>query len=165
MDTLRAAGLGGAAALAFLLLGGCVQPMRVREAAYPDYDYDTVFRSAVQGFCAQNLIVYEADKDRGVIKVYGRKGNVMGSPKGEIQIGGATGGTPTASARPIFLQAYFLDLLQAKLPRKATPAPMPQGSDLELEKQKLELERQKLEIERQKLELERQKLAPAVQSP
>ncbi|HAF95058.1 MAG: hypothetical protein A2X34_09505 [Elusimicrobia bacterium GWC2_51_8] len=155
--------------IAFAFLGlsaaflcGCVTS---RTASYPNRKYDTVFKSAVSGLCSEKkLLVYEADKAKGIIRVQGR-GIFSMPPDTPVVIAGANGGTPTAS---VTIQGMnnpwpdrMLGLISDNLPAaKAEPAVSKTSGtepDMDLERQKLDLEKEKLQFEREKLEFEKQK--------
>jgi hypothetical protein len=151
-----------AACAAFL--GGC---MTTRQASFPQHDYDTVFKSAVKGLCSDTkLLVYEADKRRGYIKVQGRQ--LFASPPDTvIYVTGAAGGTPgvhlTGQAGSPWPDRA-MNLITGAMPagvsvKPGTPAAPAAKSkdDLDLERQKLELEKERLKLERERLEFEKQK--------
>jgi hypothetical protein len=146
--------LGSAAAF----LNGCI-PMRT--VSYPDHSYDTVFKSAVSGLCAEKqLVVYEADKRKGLIKLESR--SVWGNTRPQVFIYGAGGGTPSITVRG--RDTWLEDIIAKNLPAgKAGVSKSPgkktlnEDTDMDLERQKLELEKEKLKFEREKLEFEKQK--------
>ena len=153
--------------LSAAFLSGCITS---RSASYPNRKYDTVFKSAVSGLCSEKkLLVYEADKAKGIIRVQGR-GVFSMPPDTPVVIAGANGGTPTASVTVQGMNNPWPDrmlgLISDNLPAaKAEPAvSAPSGEkisgtepDMSLERQKLDLEKEKLKLEREKLEFEKQK--------
>ncbi|MDD5210090.1 MAG: hypothetical protein PHV36_11930 [Elusimicrobiales bacterium] len=152
----------GAAAL---LMGGC---QTTRTASFPGHDYNTVFKNAVSGLCSEKkLLVYKADKARGVIWVQGR-GIFANPPETPVILSKASDGS--ASARitvPGMNNPWpdrMLELITGNLPAAKQGVSKSPGkrtleddSDLDLEKQKLELEKQKLQLEKDKFEFEKQK--------
>ncbi|MGC8727947.1 MAG: hypothetical protein ACP5SD_01645 [Elusimicrobiales bacterium] len=83
-------------ALTLPILTGC---LTTRTATYPDDDYDTVFKRTVKNLCSDpDLLVYEADKSNGVIKVQGRQALFVNPPVGtQLNIKGAKGETPVTA--------------------------------------------------------------------
>lgn len=146
------------------LLGGC---MTTRQATFPQHDYNTVFKNAVKGLCSDpKLLVYEADKRNGFIKVQGRQ-LFANPPDTVIYVSGAAGGTPgvrlTGPAGSPWPDRA-IQLISGAMPagtsvKPGTPeAPAAKSKeDLELEREKLQLEKERLKLEREKLEFEKQK--------
>lgn len=142
-------------------LGGC---MTTRQATFPQHDYNTVFKSAVKGLCSDpKLLVYEADKRNGHIKVQGRQ-LFANPPDTVIYVSGVAGGTPgvrlTGPAGSPWPDRA-IQLISGAMPEGKSVKPgtseMKQSEDLSLERQKLELEKERLKLEREKLEFEKQK--------
>ncbi|MCX5785210.1 MAG: hypothetical protein NTX59_05940 [Elusimicrobia bacterium] len=163
------------------LLGGCIT---TRTASYPTQNYNTVFKSAVAGVCSdKRLLVYEADKAKGVIMVQGR-GIFTNLPETPIVItgsgGGASakntstkkyrktnagtagsggGGTPTVSITVPGMNNPWPDrmigLISDNLPSERTAPAVSAPSD---DGQNLDLEKQKLDLEKEKLKFEKEKL-------
>ncbi|MEK7721922.1 MAG: hypothetical protein AAB359_05990 [Elusimicrobiota bacterium] len=141
------------------LLGGCV-PMRT--VTYPNHSYDTVFKSAVAGLCAEKkLVVYEADKKNGVIKVESK--SVWGNSVLPVVVYGAGGGTPSITVRGN--SDWLEKIIASKLPAGKQGISKAPGAktldtepDMDIERQQLDLEKEKLKFEREKLEFEKQKL-------
>lgn len=148
-----------------LLMGGC---QTTRTASFPGHDYNTVFKNAVSGLCSEKkLLVYKADKAKGVIWVQGR-GIFANPPETPVMLMKASDGT--ASARitiPGMNNPWpdrILELISGNLPaekqggsRSPGKRTLDDGSDLDLEKQKLQLEKEKLQLEKEKFEFEKQK--------
>lgn len=145
------------------LLGGC---MTTRQASFPQHDYNTVFKSAVKGLCSDpKLLVYEADKRNGYIRVQGRQ-LFANPPDTVIYVAGAAGGTPgvrlTGQAGSPWpdraIQLITEAVPQGQSVKPGTPAaPGERAEDLDLERQKLQLEKERLKLERERLEFEKQK--------
>lgn len=143
------------------LLGGC---MTTRQATFPNHDYNTVFKNAVKGLCSDpKLLVYEADKRNGHIRVQGRQ--LFASPPDTvIYVSGVAGGTPgvrlTGPAGSPWPDRA-IQLISGAMPEGKSVAPgakeLKSGENLDLERQKLELEKERLKLEREKLEFEKQK--------
>lgn len=148
-----------------LLMGGC---QTTRTASFPGHDYNTVFKNAVSGLCSEKkLLVYKADKARGVIWVQGR-GIFANPPETPVILTKASDGS--ASAR-ITVQGMnnpwpdrMLQLISGNLPaakQGVSKSPggrtLDDGSDMDLERQKLDLEKEKLKLEKEKFEFEKQK--------
>jgi|GEM_PF-2665267 len=81
---------------AAMIITGCTT---TRTASYPDDDYDTVFKRTVRNLCSnEKLLVYEADKENGVIKVQGRQVVFVNPPiDTQLNIKGAKGETPVTA--------------------------------------------------------------------
>lgn len=143
------------------LLGGC---MTTRQASFPEHDYNTVFKNAVKGLCSDpKLLVYEADKRNGYIKVQGRQ-LFANPPDTVIYVSGVTGGTPgvrltgqAGSPWPDRAMQLITGAMPAGKSVKPGSSEMKPAENLDLERQKLELEKEKLKLEREKLEFEKQK--------
>ncbi len=141
-------------------LGGCVN---MRTVTYPNHSYNTVFKSAVTGLCAEKkLVIYEADKRKGVIKVESR--SVWGNSVLPIFIYGAGGGTPSITVRG--KDKWLENIIAKNLPTEKTEQGVSKSpgaktldaeSDMDIEKQQLELEKEKLKFEKEKLEFKKKK--------
>jgi len=127
--------LGASAAF----LSGCITS---RTASYPNQKYDAVFKSAVSGFCSnKKLLVYEADKAKGVIRVQGR-GVFSNPPDTPVVITGANGGTPTASVTMPGMNNPWPDRLLGLISgnlgvAKTDPGAEPEKDNTETEQRKL----------------------------
>lgn len=149
-----------------LFLGGC---QTTRTASFPNHDYNTVFKSAVSGLCSESkLLVYKADKGKGIIWVQGR-GIFANPPETPVMLTKAGDGTASASVTIQGMNNPWADRMMALI-SGGLPAASKQGvsksrgkktldeeSDTGLEKQQLELEKEKLKFEREKFEFEKQK--------
>ncbi|HAH31058.1 MAG TPA: hypothetical protein DCL44_01955 [Elusimicrobia bacterium] len=163
------------------LLGGCLTS---RTASFPNQNYNTVFKSAVAGLCTdKRLLVYDADKTKGVIMVQGR--GVFMNPKDTavvvtggsapagntsakygknagMQNSNAAGGTPAVSITMPGMNNPWPDrmigLISDNLPTAKTAPAAASVSSSSDEKQDLDFEKQKLELEKEKLKFEREKL-------
>ena len=145
-----------------VFLGGCIT---TRTVSYPEHSFDTVFKSAVTGLCAdKDLVVYEADKRKGIIKMQSR--SVWGGELQPVFIYGAKGGTPSITV--LNNDDWLAKLIDKNLPKGkgktgVTRSPgkkalaEAEDGDTDLEKQKLELAKEKLQFEKEKLEFEKQK--------
>ncbi len=142
-------------------LGGC---QTTRSVSFQNYDYNTVFKSAVSGLCSdKKLLVYQADKEKGVIWVQSR-GILANPPETPIMLE-KSGNAVTASVTMQGMNNPWADrvlsLISNNLPAsggssspEATPG---KSSGTDFEREKLELEKEKLKLEKEKFEFEKSK--------
>ncbi|MBI4352071.1 MAG: hypothetical protein HY550_11580 [Elusimicrobia bacterium] len=152
----------GAAAL---MMGGC---QTSRTASFPNHDYNTVFKGAVNGLCSEKkLLVYKADKQKGIIWLQGR-GMFANPPETPVYLTKAHDGSANASVTIQGMNNPWADrimnLISDGLPaqkqgvsKSRGKKSLDEGSDTDLERQQLELEREKLKLEKEKFEFEKQK--------
>lgn len=142
-------------------LGGC---QTTRTVTFQDYDYNTVFKSAVSGLCSEKkLLVYQADKEKGVIWVQSR-GIFANPPETPVYLA-RSGNAVTASVTMQGMENPWADrmmsLISSSLPpsrgRRAAEGTSGKESGLDFEREKLELEKEKLKLEKEKFEFEKQK--------
>jgi len=142
-------------------LGGC---QTTRTATFQDYDYNTVFKSAVSGLCSEKkLLVYQADKEKGVIWVQSR-GIFANPPETPIYLA-RSGTAVTASVTMQGMENPWADrmmaLISSNLPpskgRRSMEGTSGKDPGLDFEREKLELEKEKLKLEKEKFEFEKQK--------
>jgi len=147
-------------------MAGC---QTTRTATITNQDYNTVFKSAVSGLCSEKkLLVYQADKAKGVIWVQGR-GIFANPPETPVMLVRGTNTTTARVTLPGMDNSWadrIIALITENLPAaKTEPAvsktpgskTLEEGTDVGLEREKLELEKEKLKFEREKLEFEKQK--------
>lgn len=149
-----------------LFLGGC---QTMRSASFPNHDYNTVFKGAVNGLCSEKkLLVYKADKQKGIIWLQGR-GMFANPPETPVYLTKASDGSASAHVTIQGMNNPWADRIMSLI-SDGLPAPSKQGvskskgkrtldegSDTDLERQQLELEKEKLKLEKEKFEFEKQK--------
>lgn len=143
------------------LLGGC---QTTRSVSFQDHDYNTVFKSAVSGLCSEKkLLVYKADKEKGVIWVQSR--GIWANPPETAVILEKTGSAVTARVTMQGMNNPWADrmmsLISGNLPaskgRRSPGGASENDSGTSFEREKLELEKEKLKLEKEKFEFEKQK--------